>query len=206
MKMNLPNKLTMLRIVLTFIILILIGVNWSEFNITWPTYLLGGKVVLRLNYLISAGIFILASLTDMLDGKIARKRNLVTDFGKVMDSIADKVLVNSILVILAYNHDIPLIVPVVIIIRDVVVDSIKMMSGSKGKVVAASIAGKIKTATMMVGLSLVLLENLPMEFFGIALDKLLVLIACVLSIYSGIEYYLVNKDFIFQDDKSKKIM
>ena len=203
MKMNLPNKLTLLRIFLSFIILILIGVNWSQFNIGWPVYLLGGKVVLRLNYLISAGIFVVASLTDMLDGKIARKRNMVTDFGKVMDAIADKILVNGILIILAYNHDLPLIVPVIIITRDIVVDSIKMISGSKGKVVAASIAGKIKTATMMVGITLVLAENLPMEFFNIALDQLLVLVACVLSVYSGIEYYLVNKDFIFNEDKKE---
>ena len=203
MKMNLPNKLTFLRIILTFVILILIGVNWSQFNISWPVYLLGGKVVLRLNYLISAGIFVVASLTDMFDGKIARKRNMVTDFGKVMDAIADKILVNGILIILAYNHDLPLIVPVIIIIRDIVVDSIKMISGSKGKVVAASIAGKVKTATMMVGITLVLAENLPMEFFNIALDQLLVLVACVLSVYSGIEYYLVNKDFIFSEDKKE---
>lgn len=199
MKMNLPNKLTFLRIILTFVILILIGVNWSQFNISWPVYIIGGKVVLRLNYLISAGIFIVASLTDMLDGKLARKRGEVTDFGKVMDAIADKILVNGILIILAYNHDIALIVPIVIVLRDIVVDSIKMMSGSKGKVIAASIAGKIKTAVMMVGITLVLLENLPMEFFGIALDQLLVLVACILSIYSGIEYFLVNKDFIFNE-------
>ncbi|MBR1416778.1 MAG: CDP-diacylglycerol--glycerol-3-phosphate 3-phosphatidyltransferase [Bacilli bacterium] len=205
MKMNLPNKLTFLRIFLTIAILVLIGVNWSQFNISWPVYLLGGKVVIRLNYIISAVIFIIASITDMLDGKIARKRKQVTDFGKTMDAIADKVLVNSILVVLAYNHDIALIVPIVIIIRDTVVDSIKMISAGKGKVVAASLAGKIKTAMMMVGLTLVLIENIPMEFFGIALDQFIVLIATVLSIYSGIEYFLVNKDFIFNDDKVEKL-
>ena len=199
MKLNLPNKLTMLRIFLTVIILILLGVNWSQFNITWPIYLLGGKVVLKLNYLIAAVIFIIASLTDMLDGKIARKRNLVTDFGKIMDSIADKVLVNGVLIILAYNHDIALIVPVVIVIRDIVVDSIKMVAGNHGKVVAASIAGKIKTATMMVGITLVLFGNLPLEFFGVALDQLLILIATCLSVYSGIEYFMVNKEYLFKE-------
>ena len=200
MKMNLPNKLTMLRIILTFIILLLLGTNWSLFNISWPTYLLGGKVVLRLNYLVSAGVFALASLTDMLDGKIARKKNIVTDFGKMMDSIADKVLVNTILVVLAYNHDISLVVPLIIITRDIIVDSIKMIAGNKGKVVAASMAGKIKTATMMIGLTLCLVENLPMEFFGVALDQLLIIIATCLSIYSGIEYYLVNKEYIMGKD------
>ena len=77
-----------------------------------------------------------------------------------------------------------------------------MVSGSKGKVVAASMAGKVKTTFMMIGLTLVLLENLPMEFFGVALDQLLVIVATCLSIYSGIEYYLVNKDLIFNEVKS----
>ena len=204
MKMNLPNKLTMLRLFLTVIILILIGVNWSQFNIVWPTYLLGGKVLLKLNYLIALGVFILASLTDCLDGKLARKMNLVTDFGKVMDAIADKVLVNGILIILAYNHDISVIVPVIIVIRDIIVDSIKMVSGNNGKVVAASFAGKVKTATMMVGICFVLIGNVPMEFFGIAFDQLLILIATCLSIYSGIEYFINNKDSFMKDALIKK--
>ena len=204
MKMNLPNKLTLLRIGLSIVILILIGFNWSHFNIIWPTYLIGGKVLLKLNYLIALGIFIIASFTDFLDGKIARKKNLVTDFGKVMDAIADKVLVNGVLIILAYNHDISVIVPVVVVLRDTIVDSIKMVSGNNGKVVAASIAGKIKTATMMVGICFVLGGNLPMEFFGIALDQLLILVATCLSIYSGIEYFINNKDLILKDAVSKK--
>lgn len=199
MKMNLPNKLTMLRIFLTIIILVLLGFNWSQFNISWPTYLIGGKVLVKLNYVIALVVFIIASLTDCLDGKIARKRNLVTDFGKTMDAIADKILVNGVLIILAYNHDISLIVPVVVVIRDIVVDSIKMVSGNKGKVVAASIAGKIKTATMMVGICFVLAGNIPMEFFGIAFDQLLILVATCLSIYSGIEYFINTKDLLLKD-------
>jgi len=204
MKMNLPNKLTMLRLFLTIIILVLIGFNWSQLNIAWPTYLFGGKVLLKLNYLIALGIFIVASFTDFLDGKIARKKNLVTDFGKVMDAIADKVLVNGVLIILAYNHDISVIVPVIIVIRDTIVDSIKMVSGNNGKVVGASIAGKIKTATMMVGICFVLAGNIPMEFFGVGLDQLLILIATCLSIYSGIEYFINNKDLFLKDVVSKK--
>lgn len=204
MKMNLPNKLTMLRLFLTVIILVLLGLNWSQIGIVWPTYLLGGKVLLKLNYLIALAVFIIASFTDFLDGKLARKRNLVTDFGKVMDAIADKVLVNGVLIILAYNHDISVIVPVIIVIRDTIVDSIKMVSGNSGKVVAASIAGKIKTATMMVGICFVLAGNIPMEFFGIALDQLLILIATCLSIYSGIEYFMNNRGVFLKDAIIKK--
>ena len=203
MKLNLPNKLTVLRIILSLIILLLIGLPWSDFNISWPIYLLGGKVVLRLNYLIAAFLFIIAALTDMLDGKIARKRNEITDFGKMIDSIADKILVNGLLIVLAYNHDISLIVPVIIVLRDTFVDGIKMIAGNKGQVIAASTAGKIKTAIMMIGLTLVLIGNIPMEFFGIALDELLILIATCLSLYSGIEYYLTNKELIFSDSSKK---
>ena len=196
--MNLPNKLTMFRIFITVIIVALIGVNWSLLNITWPIYLIGGKVVLRLNYLIAGGLFGVAAITDMLDGQIARKKDLVTDFGKTLDAIADKVLVNAVLIVLAYNRDITLVVPVIIISRDIIVDAIKSVSSAKGNVIGASQMGKIKTVFMMFGITLALFENMPMEFFGIALDQLLILIATCLSIYSGIEYYLVNKE-LFND-------
>ena len=192
--MNLPNKLTLGRIFLSIIILLLLGCPVYMFGFNWPEYLLGGKIVLKLNYIIAGVLFVIASLTDMLDGKIARKYNMVTDFGKMMDAIADKVLVNGVLILLAYNH----IVPVVVILRDTVVDAIKMASGAKGKVVAASMAGKVKTACMMVGLTLVLFSNIPFEFFGLSVGKGLVLLATCLSVYSGMEYYIVNKDLIFE--------
>ena len=194
MKKKLPNILTITRIFLSIIVLCLIGLPWYKFNITWPSYMFGGKVVVELNYLISAVIFAIACLTDMLDGYFARKWDAVSDFGKCMDAIADKVLVNGVLIILAYNHNISLIIPVIIIIRDICVDAIKMVSASKAKVIGASIAGKIKTIFMMVGITLVLIGNIPFEFFNLAVDQGLILIATCLSIYSGIEYFLVNKD------------
>lgn len=197
--MNLPNKITISRIILAFIILILIGMDTHILGFNWPVYLIAGRITLKLNYIIAGVLFVIASLTDMLDGKIARKYNMVTDFGKIMDAIADKVLVNGLLILLAYNRDISVIVPVVIITRDIFVDSIKMVSGSKGKVVAASIAGKIKTACMMIGLTLVLFSNLPFELFGIGVGQGLVLLATCMSVYSGIEYFMVNKEFVFGD-------
>ena len=196
MKMNLPNKLTMLRIFLTVIILILIGFNWSQFNIVWPTYLVGGKVLLKLNYVIALIIFIIASITDCLDGKIARKKNLVTDFGKLVDAIADKILVNSVLIILAAQGFIHPIIPVVIIIRDSVVNSIKMLAASKGKVVAAIKSGKIKTACLMVGIVLTLFYNLPFELWNISVGKVLLFIATILSVVSGVQYFTLNKHLI----------
>ncbi len=198
MKMNLPNKLTMVRIFLAVVILALLMTPWSAMGITMPSYMIY-NVRVELIYLISGVLFLIASVTDFLDGYIARKYNLVTDFGKVMDAIADKMLVNGLLIILAYDGFISIVVPVVIISRDIVTDSIKMISGSKGKVVAASIAGKVKTICMMVGLTLVLFYNMPFEFFGWRIADVLIIGATVLSVISGIQYYLVNKDYIFTE-------
>lgn len=197
--MNLPNKITMFRIGLAIIILGLLMFPYGNLGITVPIYKIGSNITISLNYIIAGMLFIIASVTDFLDGNIARKNNLVTDFGKVMDAIADKVLVNGVLIILAYNGNIPLIIPVIIITRDTVVDSIKMVAGKKGNVIAASIAGKIKTICMMVGLSLVLFSNLPFELLGFRLDYILLIIATIMSIYSGIQYFIVNKKYFLED-------
>ncbi len=198
-KMNLPNKITVVRIALAIIILFLLVFPWYQLNLSFPVYSVMGVQNIDLKYLISGVLFLIASVTDFLDGYIARSKNLVTDFGKVMDAIADKVLVNGLLVILAYNDFISVIVPVIIITRDIVVDSIKMASGNKGKVVAASWPGKIKTICMMIGLTLTLFYNLPFAFFGIRIDQLFVFAATILSIVSACQYYVANKDFIFNE-------
>lgn len=140
-------------------------------------------------------LFLVASITDFLDGNIARKRGIVTDFGKVMDAIADKVLVNGVLVVLACNGIINAVIPVIIITRDIFVDSIKMVAGSKGKAVGASILGKLKTICMMSGLTLVFFYNIPFELMNINIAEGLLYLATVLSIVSGVQYYLVNKEF-----------
>jgi len=197
--MNLPNKITMVRIFLAVLVLLLLMFPYGAVGVSVPEYEVTTNVTLKLNYIIAGVIFVIASVTDFLDGNIARKNNLVTDFGKVMDAIADKVLVNGVLMILAFNGNIPLVIPVVIITRDTVVDSIKMVAGSKGNVVGASIWGKLKTICMMVGLSLVFFSNLPFELLGFRLDYILLIIATVLSIYSGIQYFIVNKQYFLED-------
>ena len=197
--MNLPNKITMCRLALAAMVLILLMFPYGAVGLNVPIYKIGTNVTLSLNYIIAGILFIIASFTDFLDGNIARKNNIVTDFGKVMDAIADKVLVNGVLIILAYNGNIPLVIPVVIITRDTIVDSIKMVAGSKGKAVGASIWGKIKTICMMVGLSLVFFSNLPFELIGFRLDYILLVIATILSIYSGIQYFIVNKKYFLED-------
>ena len=199
--MNLANKITMTRIVLSVLLLIMLLFPWSEVGFEWPTYVMKGiSDPINLKFLIAGGVFAIASITDFLDGYIARSRNMVTDFGKVTDAIADKLLVNGLLIILAYERSISVVIPVVIISRDIIVDSCKMIAGNKGHVVAASIAGKIKTICMMCGLTLVLFYNIPFEFINIPVDKILLILATLLSVISGVQY-VSNLSVYFKDMK-----
>lgn len=198
--MNLPNKITLARIFLAVLILVLLVVPWHDLGIEFPTYVIQGKIIVDLKYIIAGVLFVVASASDFLDGYIARSRNLVSDFGKVMDAIADKILVNGLLIILAYDGLISIAVPVIIITRDIIVDSCKMISGNKGKVVAASITGKIKTACMMVGMALVMFYNLPFELIGIRVADILILIATVFAVISGCQYYMNSRKY-FIDSK-----
>lgn len=192
--MNLPNKLTIGRIITAIIILIMLMIPWDSLGIVFPTFHVAGKVIVDLKYVIAGILFILAALTDFLDGHIARSRNLVTDFGKVMDAIADKVLVNGLLIILAYDGMISVAIPVIIITRDIFVDSFKMASGKKGKVVAASFTGKAKTMCMMIGMALTMFYNLPFELIGLNIADALLIIATILSVISACQYYYNTKD------------
>src|SRR5574344_69011 len=158
--MNLPNKITISRIILSIIVLIILIFPFNEFGITFPTYVINDNLVIDLKYMISGILFLIASVTDFLDGYIARKNNIVTDFGKVLDAIADKMLVNGVLIILAVQGFISVIIPVTIVIRDIAVDTIKMVVGEKKGAVAASKLGKIKTALMLTGVTLMFFYNL----------------------------------------------
>lgn len=200
--MNLPNRITVSRIVLAIIILILLCFPFDIFDLEFPKYIINGTVEVDLKHLISCVLFIIASVSDLVDGKIARKRGIVTDFGKVMDAIADKILVNGVLIVLAYQGFISIIVPIVIISRDSFVDSFKMLVGSKSGAVGASIAGKVKTVFMMIGVSLMLAYNLPFELWNIRIADFLILIATALSVISGVQYYIQAKPYLF-DDQNK---
>lgn len=199
--MNLPTKITVLRLFLTVVIVALLCIPFSFFGFNFPRYDVNG-VAVQLNYIIAGVIFIIASLTDFLDGYLARKNNQVTDTGKMLDAIADKVLVNPILVILAANGFINAIIPVIIISRDIIVDAIKMEAANKGKVVAAIKSGKLKTAAMMIGLVLVFFYNMPFEFINIRVDLFLLYFACIMSIISAVQYFTLNKEIIFPEKKN----
>ena len=117
----------------------------------------------------------------------------------MLDAIADKVLVNGILIILSSTGFISAVIPVIIVVRDIVVDTIKMVAGNKGRVVAAIKTGKIKTTCMMIGITLTLFYNLPFELWNIRVSDALLIVAAVLSIVSAVEYFYMNKDLIFSD-------
>ena len=193
--MNTANKITISRIILSLIIIILLLFPFDQMGFEFPTFLIGGKILIDLKYIIVGILFIIASLTDFIDGHIARKYNMVTDFGKMIDAISDKLLTNSVLIILACNGKISTIIAVVIIIRDIVVDSIKMVIGNKGAVVAAIGIAKVKTAMLMIGVTLTLFYNLPFELISLRISDFLLALAAILSVISAIKYYIMAKPY-----------
>ena len=154
--------------------------------------------------MLSGLIFIIASITDYFDGKIARKNKQVTDFGKFSDAIADKVLVNSVLIIFASQGFIPAIIPVVIIVRDIIVDAIRMNVAGKGVVQAAKMSGKIKTASLMLGIVLTFFYNLPFELIGLQISKFFLYFGTLMSVVSMVEYYNLNKKMLYIEFENKK--
>ena len=198
--MNVANKLTMVRIFLTVVLITILLFPWYMVNIEFPKFLVG-NILVDTKYIIAAAIFGIASFTDFLDGHIARKYNMVTDFGKLVDAIADKMLVNSTLIIISSQGFISPVITVIVIFRDTVVDTVRMLAASKGRVVAAGKTGKIKTACLMVGLVLTLCYNLPFELFNLDIANFLLVLATIFCVISGVQYYVINKELIFADDK-----
>ncbi len=194
--MNLPNKLTITRIVLSIIIIIILCFPFYEIGIDFPDVLIAD---LNLKYIISGILFIIASLTDFLDGYIARKKGLITNTGKMLDAIADKILVNSVLIILTSLNEIDAIIPVIIVVRDILVNTIKMEAAAKGKVVAAIKSGKLKTASLMIGVILIFFGNLPFELIGLRVAEFFLYFATIMSIVSMIQYYNINKKLIIEE-------
>ena len=163
--MNLADKLTISRIGLTFVILSILLIPWEDFGLVWPSFYVNGSIVVESKYIVAGVLFIIACITDYLDGKIARKAKKTTDFGATLDAIADKILVNGILIVLAYQGFISVLIPVIIVLRDTFVDALRVLSAKNKVIIKANKWGKVKTIFMMVALSLVLFYNLPFEIF-----------------------------------------
>lgn len=198
--MNLANRITMIRIFLTVLLIVLLLFPFYMVNIEFPKVLIG-TITVDIKYFITAGLFAVASITDFIDGHIARSRNMVTDFGKMTDAIADKMLVNASLIILTAQGMVSPAITVIIVLRDTVVDTIKMIAGSKGKVVAAIKSGKIKTTFLMLGIIFTMCYNLPFELFNLDIASFLLVLATIFAIISGIQYYIMNKDIIFSKEE-----
>ena len=193
--MNVPNRITICRIILAIVLLVLMIFPLNNIGFAFPEIRVN-DIIIDSKYLICGVMFLIASLTDYLDGHLARKYNLVTDLGKVMDSIADKILVNGVLIILAVEGYISVIIPVIIVSRDIIVDSIKMVAGQKNGAVGASMAGKVKTTFMLIGITLLFFYNLPFSLFNFYPAQVIIIIATFLSIISGTQYYVRNKKYL----------
>ncbi len=217
--MNLPTKITFTRIIM--IVLMIIGLFVlniiNAFN-GWQTFELGNTGI-NLVFLILFAFFVIASYTDHLDGYLARKNNQVTDLGKFLDPVADKLLVNSLVIFLAAPAVFARYVPngdsvisfnvwcvIILVARDIVVDALRFIAASKGTVIAANIFGKLKTVLEMVAIGAVLLNGFPFRYFdanwpaGLHIADFLVYLATAASFISGVIYVIQNKH-VFKEGK-----
>lgn len=176
--MNLPNKLTVFRVLLVPVFVLIYYSNIANSS------------------LIAAIVFIIASLTDLLDGYIARKYNLVTNFGKFMDPLADKILVAAALILFVESGTVPGWVLMVVIAREFIVSGIRLVAANNNITIAAGNLGKLKTATQMVSIVMILMNNFPLGMDSIRVDMILLYISTILTVISGIEYVILNKDVI----------
>ncbi|MDQ0299199.1 CDP-diacylglycerol--glycerol-3-phosphate 3-phosphatidyltransferase [Salibacterium salarium] len=185
--MNLPNKITLARILLipVFMVLMLVPFSFGNWNFQ--------GTVLPFTHLAGAILFILAAATDWLDGYIARKQNLVSNFGKFLDPLADKLLVTAALLSLIEIGILPAWMAIVILSREFAVTGMRLVAASDGQVIAASGIAKWKTVFQMAALAILLLHNVPFETWNIPLGMILMWIAVLLTIISGIDYFVKNK-------------
>ena len=168
--MNLANRLTMLRIALIPVFLVVLYLDFPY------------------NRYVALVIFILASATDFVDGHIARSRNLITDFGKFMDPLADKMLVMAAMLWFVEVGRMPAWALLIVVVREFAVSGLRLVAVEGGRVIAAAWSGKVKTASTMVGICLMLLPVPPV------VDTLVTAVIVLTTVYSGIEYFVKNKD------------
>jgi CDP-diacylglycerol--glycerol-3-phosphate 3-phosphatidyltransferase len=152
---------------------------------------------------LAAAIFIIAALTDGLDGYLARSRQQVSRFGKLMDPVADKLLITAALVSLVALHEILALPAIIIIGREFAVSGMRSLAATEGIIIAASTLGKIKTITQVVAITAILLENYPFSLIGVPFDKLALGVAIFFTLYSGVDYYLRFKKVLRLDNETE---
>ncbi len=182
LKMNIANKITLFRVFLVPIFMIVLYLDFSN------------------SQMIAGLIFIFASLTDTLDGYLARSRNLVTDFGKFVDPLADKVLVSAALISLVDLGKVPGWIVVIIIAREFTITGFRVLAASNGITIAASPLGKFKTITQLLAIILILFDNFPFQGIGLPLDMIMLYLALIFTILSGIDYIYKNKNVLDMKD------
>lgn len=195
--MNLPNKISIFRMILVPILLVIKIFPYSQFGIALESIQIG-FVSLPILDLILLGIFAIGSLSDFVDGYIARKKNLVTSFGKFIDPVADKALTTTLFLMLLADGRIPLFVVCIFIWRDIIVDGLRMIASEKGVVVAAGPLGKGKTVAQMLAIIFILLGNLPFELIHIPFADIMLWLAVLLSVISGIDYFSQMSKYIME--------
>jgi len=186
--MNLPNRLTLLRILFVPVIVFFVLFPFAQYDIVFGQIVIG-FVTLPIVNLIASGLFVLASITDFFDGYLARKYHQISTFGKFMDPIADKLLVNTLFILFSFQGLVPVIAVLVMIWRDVFVDGLRMLAAEKGRVVAAGYMGKLKTVVQMITIVLILLSNLPFELYNLPVSSFMIWFSVMLSIISGVNYF-----------------
>lgn len=195
--MNLPNRLSLVRICIVPLIACIYLFPYAQFEIE-VMELDFEFVSLRITNIIVLCLFIAASITDFLDGYIARKHQLVTSFGKFIDPIADKLLINTMFLLFAVNGAAPIVPVMIMIWRDTIVDGLRMTAGNKGIVVAAGIMGKVKTVAQMLTIIVLLLNNLPFELLRFPMGELLLWFSMCVSVISGLSYFMQLKNVIME--------
>ncbi|MFS1059513.1 CDP-diacylglycerol--glycerol-3-phosphate 3-phosphatidyltransferase [Enterococcus casseliflavus] len=191
--MNLPNQLTVLRIIMIpiFILVLVLPIDLGTLTV--------GTTQLENTHLIAAILFTAASITDWLDGKIARSRGLVTNFGKFADPLADKMLVMTAFIMLVELDKAPGWVVSIIVCRELAVTGLRLLLVEQsGEVMAAAWPGKIKTATQMVAIIFLFLNNIPFSMIGLPIDQIMLYLCLIFTIYSGVDYFIKNTN-VFKD-------
>lgn len=191
--MNLPNQLTVLRIIMIpiFILVLVLPIDLGTLTV--------GTTQLENTHLIAAIFFAAASITDWLDGKIARSRGLVTNFGKFADPLADKMLVMTAFIMLVELDKAPGWVVSIIVCRELAVTGLRLLLVEQsGEVMAAAWPGKIKTATQMVAIIFLFLNNIPFSMIGLPIDQIMLYLCLIFTIYSGVDYFIKNTN-VFKD-------
>jgi len=183
---NLPNKITLARIFLVPVVMffLLVRFNLGQFQF--------GQGVITVSEIIAALIFILAAVTDGLDGYIARKRKLVTNLGKLLDPLADKLLISAALISLVEMQRLDAWVAIVIISREFAVTGLRMIAAAEGQVIAASPWGKLKTIVQIVAIVTLMINNFPFSSFAFPFAGIIAWAAVIITVWSGVDYFIKN--------------